>query len=148
MDQMILAEKLESLRRCIKRIADKKPRLIDSLIIDPDIQDILVLNLTRAIELCVDIGSHIISGSEATVPQTMGDVFTILQQLNAISAQTSQQLKKAVGFRNIAMHNYGTINWEIVYAICDKSLEDFRTFAKEISHYTANPNGTDLRPNN
>ena len=31
--------------------------------------DILALNLTRAMQICVDIGSHIISSSDETAPQ-------------------------------------------------------------------------------
>ena len=46
MDQLILAEKLESLRRYISRIDEKKPPQVELLIDNPDIQDILVLNLT------------------------------------------------------------------------------------------------------
>ena len=132
MDRVIVAEKLEALRCCIKRIDDKRPARLDTLISDQDIQDILVLNLTRAVQLCVDIGSHIISESEEAPPQTMGDVFSILERLRIITPPTSQRLKSAVGFRNIAIHNYEAINWEIVYAICEKSLADFRQFAKQI----------------
>lgn len=65
---MIFAEKLESLRRCIKRIEDKKPASVNLLRQDQDLQDILVLNLTRAVQLSVDIGSHIISGKEEVAP--------------------------------------------------------------------------------
>jgi len=42
-------------------------------------------------------------------------------------------MQKAVGFRNVAVHNYDVINWEIVFAICQEFLVDFRRFAKEIS---------------
>ncbi len=138
MDQLILVEKLESLRRCIQRIEDKRPPQVEILIQDPDIQDILVLNLTRAVQLCVDIGSHIISESRgAAAPGTMGDVFVTLENLQVISPETSLQLRKAVGFSNIAVHNYEAINWEIVYSICKKSLTDFRRFAKEISSFSS-----------
>ena len=46
-------------------------------------------------------------------------------------------MKKAIGFRNVAVHNYDVINWNIVFAICQKSLVDFRRFAKEITEYSA-----------
>jgi len=135
-DQLVLAEKLESLRRCVKRIEDKTPPCVEQLSADLDIQDILVLNLTRAVQLCVDIGTHIISASEEPAPNTMGEVFTTLEKLGLISSVTSQQLRKAVGFRNVAVHNYDAINWSIVFAICEKSLADFRAFAKEVSAAT------------
>jgi hypothetical protein len=54
MDQVIIAEKIESLRRFIQRIEDKKPDNVNFLIQDPDLQDILVINLTRAVQICVD----------------------------------------------------------------------------------------------
>ena len=135
MDPLILAEKIESLRRCIKRIEDKKPESVDLLMQNLDLQDILVLNLTRAVQLSVDIGSHIISNTNELAPQTMGDVFTTLNKLGVITAETCQQLKKAVGFRNVAVHNYETINWIIVDAICKNSLADFRQFSQEVSRY-------------
>lgn len=103
MDRLILAGKLESLRRCIKRIEDRKPASVDHLIQDPDRQDILVLNLTRAVQLSIDIGSHLISNTDQATPQTMGEVFTVLNEIGAVSAETCEQLKKAVGFRNIAV---------------------------------------------
>ena len=136
MDQMILEQKLESLRRCTKRVADKTPCDVDLLFRDPDLQDILVLNLTRAVQLCVDIGSHVISETDESVPTTMGGVFSTLEKLGSITSPTRKSLQKVVGFRNVAVHNYDVINWEIVFAICQKSLADFRRFAKEISEYS------------
>ena len=47
MDQVIVTEKLEALRRCTQRIDDKKPGNVTQLIRDVDLQDILVINLTR-----------------------------------------------------------------------------------------------------
>lgn len=136
MDQVIFDQKLESLRRCVKRVEDKTPSHVSELIEDQDIQDILVLNLTRAVQLCVDIGSHVISESEEPAPTTMGDVFSTLENLGAIKSITCKSMRKAVGFRNIAVHNYDVINWEIVYAICNNLLVDFRRFASEITEYS------------
>ena len=129
MDQVILAQKLESLRRCIQRVEEKTPSDVSQLVQDPDVQDILVLNLTRAVQLCVDIGSHVISESDEVAPATMGDVFSTLEKLGAITPGTCQSMRKFVGFRNVAVHNYDVINWEIVFAICQNFLTDFRRFA-------------------
>ncbi|MDD4019752.1 MAG: DUF86 domain-containing protein, partial [Kiritimatiellae bacterium] len=45
---------------------------------------------------------------------------------------TAVVMGKAVGFRNTAVHAYRTINWDIVFSICTKHLEDFRSFASQI----------------
>ncbi|HBZ29826.1 MAG TPA: hypothetical protein DEO56_04440, partial [Nitrosomonas nitrosa] len=86
-------------------------------------------------QLSVDIGSHIVSHTDHEAPQTMGRVFTLLQEIGAISASTCCRLVKAVGFRNVAIHQYEVINWAIVYAVCERSIQDFRQFALEISRY-------------
>jgi uncharacterized protein YutE (UPF0331/DUF86 family) len=49
------------------------------------------------------------------------------------------QKLESLRFRNVAVHNYDIINWEIVFAICQKSLADFRRFAKEISAFSVSP---------
>lgn len=136
MDQVILAQKLESLRRCIKRVEEKTPTSVELLKQDPDIQDILVLNLTRAVQLCVDIGSYVIGETEEPAPATMGDVFTTLERLDVIGPSTREALRKAVGFRNVAIHNYDVMNWDIVFAICQNFLGDFREFASEVVEYS------------
>ena len=68
----------ESLRRCIDRIADKTPSSVDQLLRDPDIQDIIALNLQRAVQLSVDIASHLIAETDAVPPSTMAENFAIL----------------------------------------------------------------------
>jgi len=60
MDWPVIEEKLESLRRCLRRVEVKCPADVNALVEDIDAQDILALNLTRAVQICVDIGAHLI----------------------------------------------------------------------------------------
>lgn len=41
-------------------------------------------------------------------------------------------MKAAVGFRNIAVHNYRAIDWVIVFAITHQGLDDFKNFARAV----------------
>jgi uncharacterized protein YutE (UPF0331/DUF86 family) len=137
MDSEVIEQKLESLRRCLQRIEDKCPSDYRTLEDNPDLQDIMVLNLTRAVQLCVDIGAHLISAMDVPAPDTMGATFDVLAKAGVISDTLALQLKKAVGFRNIAVHNYEAINWQIVHAIARDYLQDFNAFSGNIaSHLT------------
>lgn len=49
-----------------------------------------------------------------------------------IDAALSTRLKKAVGFRNIGIHNYEAINWEIVFSIVTEHIDDFKDFARAV----------------
>ena len=132
MDKQIVEQKLESLRRCIERIQGKQPLTVNDLETDIDKQDIISLNLSRAVQLTVDIGVHIISGLSSQVPDTMGQTFEVLADKHVIPKELATRLKKSVGFRNIAVHNYDAINWEIVHSIVQLHLRDFSEFAKAI----------------
>jgi uncharacterized protein YutE (UPF0331/DUF86 family) len=133
MDRDIVEAKLESLRRCIERITAKTPSSADQLIRDADLQDIIALNLQRAVQLCVDLAAHVIADTEVRPPSTMAENFEILQELTIISPPLTERMTKAVGFRNIAVHSYRTIDWSIVYQICSRHLDDFRQFAQAVS---------------
>jgi len=138
MDQRLINNKLESLRKCLFRVEQKRPSSPDELQNNLDLQDIISVNLERAVQLCVDIGAHIISHSEFEAPTSLGETFDILGKTDVLSSHTSLQLKKAVGFRNIAVHAYQKLDWDIVYYISQEGLNDFKTFAKEIMIYLDN----------
>lgn len=133
MDRQVIDQKLESLRRCLLRIQDKFPADAAELQSNFDLQDIIALKLSRAVQLTVDIGSHIISTLNMPAPETMGQTFEIFAQHNVLSAAVADQLKKSVGFRNIAVHNYEAINWQIVHSIIREHLDDFTEFAKAVA---------------
>ena len=62
----------------------------------------------------------------------MGQTFDLLGDMNVISAELAVRMKKAVGFRNIAVHNYEAIDWEITHAIASRHMNDFTAFAAAV----------------
>ena len=124
MDRDVIAQKLESLRRCLVRIEAKCPADADTLAADFDLQDIVSLNLSRAVQMCVDIGAHLIAGADVAAPETMGQTFDRLAQAGVIDQGLAL---------NLATHSYETINWQIVHNIVKLHLADFTAFARSIS---------------
>ena len=132
MDSDVVAAKLESLHRCVERVRARTPESVDALVADHDAQDILCLNLERAVQVCVDIAAHIVSDSESAVPGSMGAGFDALRDQGALSAALAARMRRAVGFRNISVHAYETLDWAIVYAIATERLEDFVEFGRAV----------------
>lgn len=131
MDRQLVNQKLESLRRCVQRISSRLPDTAEAFKSDLDAQDIVALNLTRAIQMCVDIGAHwLAEQAEAKSPRTMGQTFEALAEAGVINKELGIRLRKFVGFRNILVHNYDEVNWDIVFTICSDHLSDFKDFAR------------------
>lgn len=129
MDEEVLLTKLESLIKCVLRIASQNVQSVEEIESNLDKQEIIILNLQRAVQICVDIGNHILLDYQTPTPTTMAETFKRLFENNLISNENAVNLSHAVGFRNIAVHQYENIDCRIIYAVVKNNLNDFRTFA-------------------
>lgn len=93
MDRPLIAEKLESLRRCLARVQARCPDKPESLANDLDAQDIVALNLTRAVQISVDIAAHILASTSQAAPETMAAAFDRLAAAGWISGDLATRLK-------------------------------------------------------
>lgn len=59
----------------------------------------------------------------------MGQAFDQLASTRQLDASLAVRLRKEVGFRNLAVHSYSSIDWAIVHAIATRHLGDFADFA-------------------
>ena len=133
MRSALIEEKLDALGRCVLRIEAKRPATAEALRTDLDAQDIVALNLERAVQQCVDIALHLLSDLDTPVPATMSEAFEMLREREMVSSEVCEQMIKAVGMRNIAVHAYRKIDWDIVWNVATHHLVDFKAFAREVS---------------
>ncbi|CAK0746756.1 hypothetical protein CCP3SC1_1640002 [Gammaproteobacteria bacterium] len=110
MDRIVIERKLDSLQRCLVRIRERCPPDIQTLTNDIDTQDILSLNLTSAVQLCVDLATHLLAATQQPMPETMGLAFEILARIKIIPEDLALRLRRLVGFRNLTVHNYNYEN--------------------------------------
>jgi len=135
MDQIVIESKIDSILRCLHRINSRLPKTRTLFLQDLDAQDVVVLNLSRCVQLSVDLAMHICTTSNDKLPQTMGQSFDALLKMNVIKEAIATKMKKSVGFRNIAVHNYDEIDLNLTYKIADEHLDDFIEFIREIQNY-------------
>lgn len=128
----IIINKIETIRRCLSRINEEYLTFENELENNYTKQDSIILNLERAAQASIDLSTHIIRVRRLGVPKTSRDVFSLLKESNIIRLITSEQMKKMVGFRNIAVHDYQNISFDIVRSILDNHLVDFEGFIQEI----------------
>lgn len=135
MNPDLIRTKLETLRRCLARLREKTPPSVDALLDDIDAQDIICINLERAVQSCVDITVHLLADYDEPAPQSMASTFLTLHRRGVLTDDLAHQMMKAVGFRNIAVHEYANLDWQIVYGIVTERLDDFAAFARAIEAY-------------
>jgi uncharacterized protein YutE (UPF0331/DUF86 family) len=139
MDSVVLEKKVDSILRYLTRIEQRLPINEEQFLSDYDAQDVVVLNITRAVQLSVDIATHVLSTGNEAVPNTMSDAFTKVHRQGVISGRVAAKMKKSVGYRNVAVHSYDDVDLSITYAIARDHLQDFKDFIKEIISWELHP---------
>lgn len=129
----VLLNKLATISRCIQRIHEEYGAADnDELATNYTKQDSVILNIQRACEAVIDIGTHIIRKKQLEVPQTRKEIFVVLEKNKIIDHELSVKLQAMVGFRNIAVHDYNEINLDIIRAIIKNHLNDLLLFAQKV----------------
>ena len=131
-DKKVIEEKLISLNRCLDRIKLHTPATVEALQSDFDTQDIICLNIQRAVQISVDIAAHILAEQLHEQTPTMAETFLALSRHGLLDSQLASRLAKAVGFRNIAVHEHNTLDMNILYSIITKEIGCFYEFSDTV----------------
>ena len=126
-DADVIMAKVGVVKRCLVRIKEVtalKPGSLENI----TSQDVFVLNLQRAIQATVDLAAHVVASEGYGIPQDLKDSFGLLMNAGVISADLSTRMQKMVGFRNIAVHEYQSLNLDILKNILTTRLGDLEEF--------------------
>lgn len=133
-DKDVIFEKVNRIQNCLQRIhtaVSNDVNHLDSF----DVQDIVTLNLQRAIQLLIDLAAHVVRSESFGMPQTLKENFLLIWQNKIIDTALKEKMEHMVGFRNIAVLDYESINPEILKSIVRNHLTDIEEFYTLLLHH-------------
>ncbi|HYN42019.1 MAG TPA: DUF86 domain-containing protein [Thermoanaerobaculia bacterium] len=92
--------------------------------------DATVLNLQRAVEALLDFANHLISANGWELPRDGRHAFSVLSEHGLLPAEDLALARAMVGFRNVAVHDYASLDPEIVRGIVRDRLADLESLAE------------------
>ncbi len=128
----VILNKAAAIERCVARAREEYDRDPDTFAQDYSRQDAAILNIQRACEAALDMGQHLIRRERMGLPQSARDVFTLMAKNGVIEEELAEALKHMVGFRNIAVHDYQSLQLPITVKIITEHLDDFLRFAQAV----------------
>ena len=87
-----------------------------------------------AIEACVDVAQHICATEGWGPPADNGDAVRLLGEHGVLTTELAASVRKAVGFRNVLVHDYIEVNDAVVVARL-KGLGDLGEFVRQVAAY-------------
>jgi len=127
----VLEKKRASVERCIQKARDYYAMPSDKPF-DKDYikQDAVVINLQRACEQSIDMANHAIRLNKLGLPADSGESFALLREAGIIDSGLEKKLIGMVGFRNIVVHQYQKIDYELVKEVLEQHADDLLEFAR------------------
>lgn len=89
--------------------------------------------LQIALQGALDICSHVVSDERLGEPRTNRELIVLLERAGWLADPTlADTLGRMVAFRNVLVHNYDTVNLDIVRDIVEHHLDDLLQFVATI----------------
>jgi uncharacterized protein YutE (UPF0331/DUF86 family) len=125
-DPELLAKKLALVESCV---ADLR-RLARPAELTHDVREqrFVERTLQLAIQAALDVASHIVSDRRLGEPRTNRELFDLLERDGWVTAPLAATLQKMVGFRNILVHGYDTVDLAVVRDVVEHRLDDLLQF--------------------
>ena len=133
-DKNLIQEKLQKISEYIKRI-ETMDFSEDQFLENVDYQDLLTFRLQQAVEISIEIATHIISSLNLERPETARSSFDVLFKHKIISKDTSKKMMLAVSFRNIVVHKYEDFDFNQVFRDYKDDIDGLKIFIGEIVKY-------------
>lgn len=128
----IIATKVAAIEHHVARIFEKRHVDLDSFYRDLDRQESVLFNFQMAIQNCIDIASHIVAEEDLGVAGSTNELFYLLEEAGMIDAALTEKLVRAVGFRNVIVHEYGKVDLQVVFRAAWENIQDLKDFARVI----------------
>jgi uncharacterized protein YutE (UPF0331/DUF86 family) len=129
-DADVVLAKVATMERCRGRIAEIRSPARQPHLLPVDIEDLLAVNLQRAAQAAIDLAMHVVSSEGYGVPADLAEGFTSKHGL--IDDDLAGRLRRMVGFRNVAVHQYQTLDLGVMLSIAEKHLGDLHLFAARV----------------
>jgi uncharacterized protein YutE (UPF0331/DUF86 family) len=88
--------------------------------------------LQIAIQSALDVASHIVSDLRLGEPRTNGELFDLLERAGVVAPPLTATLRNMVGFRNVLVHGYDTVDLAVVRDVVEHRLDDLLAFVAAV----------------
>ena len=131
-DKDIIMSRLSKLQQYLNYLRELQKSSFEDFVSDFKITGAVERYLQVSIECMIDTGNEIISSLQLQRPERYRDIPYILARSGVIPRQFADTMASMIGFRNLLVHDYATINLKLVYEFLQTKLIDFEEFIRYI----------------
>lgn len=130
----LIQNRCEEIAESLARLDKIKDMDKKAFLNDQDLLDIASYRLLVAIEASLNLCYHVSAKKLKKIPREYAECFVILTENEIIPKELGDELIKMAKFRNMLVHVYWKIDYEIVFDIIQNRLDSLRQFSKEAAN--------------
>ena len=129
-DRELVAKKLARIETCVKELRT----LGDPARIRSDLREerFFEHTLQIAIQSVLDVASHIVSEERLGEPGSNHELIDLVVRHGWVPASLELPLHRMIGFRNVLVHGYESVDLAVVEDIACSRLDDLLAFASAV----------------
>ena len=131
-DRDLILTKASPVKRHLNRVVEKRDTDLQTFLNDIDRQESILFNMQIAIQNCTDIAAHIISEQGLGVPGSTSEMFYLLEENGYLEGELTGKMVKAVGLRNLIVHEYSKIELEQIFQVAKKDIDDLNDYLARV----------------
>ncbi|MFQ6049886.1 MAG: DUF86 domain-containing protein [Candidatus Paceibacterales bacterium] len=128
----VIENKISSIKKYLKILGRYKKYSQKEIEDNIDLKGAVERYLYLAVQATIDLAEAVISLKNFRKPTTLRENFYILKEEGIINKELTEKLAKMVGFRNIIVHDYEKLDYEIVYDVLKNRLKEIEKFLTEV----------------
>ncbi|MGB9723293.1 MAG: type VII toxin-antitoxin system HepT family RNase toxin [Chloroflexia bacterium] len=131
----VVVRHLQQLQQYLQRLYALQSLTREEVLTDWRAQSQVERNLQLAIEVVISVAEQMVALLNLPTPESAGAAIAAIAQAGVISSDLGRDLEMAVGFRNILVHNYMEIDYELVYKALQENLGQFERFIEQVARF-------------
>jgi uncharacterized protein YutE (UPF0331/DUF86 family) len=128
----VLVKKAAIVERSVGRAREEYAAAGAGFATDFTRQDAAVMNIQRACEATVDMANHIVRRDRLGVVSSARESFDTLVSAGFITQELAEAMKRMVGFRNLAVHDYQRLLLAVAERVIQRDLDDLLAFSEVV----------------
>lgn len=124
----VIKQRINQLTNSLNKIERFQGLSLEEFLRNDIAQDVVEYNLFIAINMIIDLATHIVVDNNLGNPETLGEAFNVLNREKYLSDDETKIYRNMVGLRNILSHEYLKIDKKIIYDVLQNNLIDIKKF--------------------
>ena len=127
-DRELVLRKAADLDQYLGQLSEYRDITVEQYRSDWKTQRIIERTLQMAIEVCLDVATHVIADRKLRVPATYAEAFEILSEAGLLDPGLRDVMVRVSGFRNLIVHEYARLDPAMIVRILREHLADLARF--------------------